>query len=361
MCIFVLLYGISEVAPNIAGYSDYLFVLVPYAVGIVEVTGQALAGYYFFLVFAVVLSFGYILVESHKELIWFKLISIVVLFPVLIYMLAARLRQLKALTSKLSFQAPTRSNSNTFFLLAQIFLAVLFFDYLWYFIVESAGAETHAPAFEESPLWENLFGFLRASVWEEIVSRILLIGFPLLVYKFVQTMADGRLGDTLQDRGKAMRKAGRLLFGGHGDFQPVTVGLIIFSSLMFGFAHALGWDMWKVVQTFVSGLAFGYLFVKCGVHACVTLHFSFNYLGVTLDYLPADVMTQMSVMLIFFLWLAVGMVYFVYYAVKALRFFVVSDDSDMGEPPEIAFTKKGKYLVDIFGLPKARRRRTRVR
>jgi hypothetical protein len=360
MCIVVLMVGIQEVGPHIRDYTDHLFLLTPYAVSFAEITGQALAGYYFFLVFAVILSFGYLLMTSHKELVWFKIISLVVFFPVLIYMLKARMKQLKKMVSKMSLQAPTRGTSNPFFLVAQIFLALIFFDYLYYTLIHSFGTETNAPAFEEDPLWINLFGFLRASVWEEIAARLILIGVPFLIYKFVTVVMDGRTREVISRKRATLKRIGKILLGGHGEFRPFVVGLIVFSSIMFGFAHALGWDMWKVLPTFVSGLGFGYLFVKVGLHAAIMLHFSFNYLGVTLDYLPTDVMSQMSVLLIILLWGAAGFVYFLYYGCKMFRYFLVADDKEMGQPPEFRKSGFGKYLAEIFGLPKAGKRRRRA-
>jgi hypothetical protein len=63
--------------------------------------------------------------------------------------------------------------------------------------------------------------------------------------------------------------------------------LLIFSSLIFGLAHVFyggGWELGKVLPTFVAGLCLGWLYVKWGFHGAVLLHLLFNYFSGSFDY-----------------------------------------------------------------------------
>jgi hypothetical protein len=63
--------------------------------------------------------------------------------------------------------------------------------------------------------------------------------------------------------------------------------LIIFSSLTFSLAHVVyggGWELGKVLPTFVAGLCLSWLYVKWGFHAAVLLHLLFNYFFGTFEY-----------------------------------------------------------------------------
>jgi hypothetical protein len=106
-----------------------------------------------------------------------------------------------------------------------------------------------------------------ASVWEEVVARVMFIGIPLL---FLNPSKKWNL-----DRFK-------ILLGGKGKFGISEVVLILISSSFFGLAH-IGWGPWKVLPTFVTGALFGYLYIKVGLHAAIAMHFLFDYDGFIYD------------------------------------------------------------------------------
>jgi len=301
MMVAVYLYAIPTVGAHWAEIQALPFIIIPYPVALAQLEGYAAAAYWVFLVVAFFLA-----------LVWF-------VWP--------ERKKLKDLVyDTLPFvRSPSRSNKTTFVLVAQMFLAILFFDTIYYFFIEIGGASPSTPAFP-TELWKNLYDFLNASVWEEIAARILLIGAPLLVILLIKSLGDGSFTEKTRDPGKAFRRVLRVLAGGHGEFTPVTVGLIVFSALMFGFAHAPGWDLWKVVPTAVSGLGFGYIYVKKGVHGAILLHFSFDYLGMAEQFLPTNSSTDAALSLIMILWALAGLVYFVYYGAKMIRFFAEPDE-----------------------------------
>ncbi len=148
---------------------------------------------------------------------------------------------------------------------SRVFSAVIFFSIAVYFLFQMLEQPTPTPTLLSSsvPVWIRLISLAEASVWEEFSGRLLLMGLPLAIIRGIQSK---RFFDPRQ------------LLGGSGNFGRSEVGLIIISALSFGMAH-LGWGPWKVVPTFVSGLLFGYLFVKVGLHATVVMHFLIDYLG----------------------------------------------------------------------------------
>ena len=113
---------------------------------------------------------------------------------------------------------------------------------------------------------EALYAYANAAVWEEVITRMVWIGIPMTVL------------------GLLCRKKGALkyLVGGFGMSRAALI-LIVVSSVVFGFGHLSGWGLWKVLPTFISGLAMGYLYVRFGVHASIAFHFIVDYMAVLVD------------------------------------------------------------------------------
>jgi hypothetical protein len=115
------------------------------------------------------------------------------------------------------------------------------------------------------------FMLAEAPFWEEIISRVLLIGVPMTILAILVT---GKL------------RSLRCLLGGF-EMSKVAIIFIVFSGLMFGIAHNGGWGVEKVFPTVIQGIALGYLFVRFGLYASIILHFltdymsSFSWLGST--------------------------------------------------------------------------------
>ncbi len=155
------------------------------------------------------------------------------------------------------------------------------------------------PSFETSDDQYMMFVLASASVWEELITRLLMIGLPLAVFAFAS---------------KKERPA-RYLLGGFGVGKAAMV-LIIMSSAIFGYAHYDGWGMIKILPSFMFGLAAGYLYCKYGLYASVLLHFvndymqSFLWLG-----MGAGSMSILVLML-----LGLGLVTTVILAVKGVPF-----------------------------------------
>src|SRR3989442_15375943 len=89
-------------------------------------------------------------------------------------------------------------------------------------------------------------------------------------------------GGTANGRGAAGRHGGgawRYRIGGavRRDSPKETLvaawAVLIGSSVIFGLAHAPGWGWWKVIPAAVAGLGFGYLFLRHGIAAAISVHF----------------------------------------------------------------------------------------
>ena len=128
---------------------------------------------------------------------------------------------------------------------------------------------------------EALLDFADAAVWEEVISRLVPMGIPMAVIAFASR----------RDR------PWRMLLGGFGISRSVLV-LIAISALMFGFAHSSGWGLTKVAPTFASGLLFGYLYAKVGIHASIAVHFLTDYMAVVAysEIMPAMLIMSLALL-----------------------------------------------------------------
>jgi hypothetical protein len=107
---------------------------------------------------------------------------------------------------------------------------------------------------------EMVFSFTKAAVWEEVAFRLLFIGVPMTIVAFCYRQKDGL----------------RYLFGGTG-VTKLGIALMVISALLFAYAHVDGWGLWKMFPTIVGGLAFGYLYVRFGIHVCIVAHLINDY------------------------------------------------------------------------------------
>ena len=107
---------------------------------------------------------------------------------------------------------------------------------------------------------QAVFSYAEAAVWEEVVSRIIPIGIPMVVVA-------GLCG---------RRDCLRYLLGGFG-MTRVALVLMVVSAVIFGMAHEGSWGAWKILPTVVAGLMMSYLYIRFGVHASIVFHFLMDY------------------------------------------------------------------------------------
>lgn len=262
----------------------------PYVIVIAHIpAGYAAAAYFLFIVAAILLSLFWLFYTEGREA-W----------------------QLLKNRSNI-FLMPPFTTKNSFILIPQLFLALLFLNVVVVVIFTIIGIETPTPDSlgDETPLWQLMYGLANASVWEEIATRVFLIGLPLAFIEIFRRASS---------RGTAY-KPYQYLLGGNMKIGYPELFFIFISSVLFGLAHVGAWDWWKFIPTFFSGLAFGYLFVVKGLHTAILLHFAFDYLS-----MPLELFTHPATDLLFglamFVLIILGLIFFIYFTVQ---FFVLFD------------------------------------
>ncbi|MCL2143683.1 MAG: CPBP family glutamic-type intramembrane protease, partial [Methanomassiliicoccaceae archaeon] len=229
--IYAVFWTMDGISAGMGGYRLGILFLVPSPVLLFYVGGVAAKFYYIFLVTAVIVSFILVLYNSREGL----------------------LRVLRGDTD--------RMDDMPMYGVATLFAMYISMNLILVLLVSSFGYD---PASPEDPAeeWMLWYSLLNASVWEEVICRVLMIGVPLMA-----------AGLALKEKGSWKR-----LFG-HSEMDRFAVVFIIFSAVMFAYGHLSGWDLFKLIPTFVCGLALGYLFVKYGLYASIMLHFLVDYLS----------------------------------------------------------------------------------
>ncbi len=136
------------------------------------------------------------------------------------------------------------------------------------------------------------FVHLTQSFWEgfgeEIMFRLLLFGLPLflirgliyLIQKLVEyssrTKSENVDETSILVRYIRSRQPGNLLFyltGGWGKVDRLTGILMIFSSIAYAYVQPIyGWNLGKMIYTFIVGLICGYAFCKFGIHTAIFIN-----------------------------------------------------------------------------------------
>lgn len=280
--IIITIWGVDLVYPHMDGRIA-LFVITPFIVNLVVLSGGPFFIYYVLLMLAIVASFIWMLKQS-----------------------------LGPLGDEMRVRYPAKGHS-PLYVIATIFMAVLSFNIIYYLFVQGSGVSPTSPSFATRELWQIIYGFAEASVWEEVVSRILLIGLPLL-------LVDALLRSNNPER--KMRKLHQYVLGGGFTIGRKEAFFLVFSAIMFGMAHVFSWDLFKIFPAAVAGLAFGYLFLKIGVYASILLHFAFDFLSVPLEVFPESLPLTFVLGLTLIVWVVLGIPYLVLYASKGVGWLV---------------------------------------
>lgn len=280
--IIMLIMGLVIAYPDIPTSEAIVVFLYPWPNFVygMNISGIVLAIWYVFIVSAIILSVAWLIRSEGSKFI--KIIN----------------------RSVRKIRPPPSKSDNSFIIIAQLFFALLFFQLVVMILLLIMGISLGSATSGEAPeTWEPFFYLANASVAEEIFTRTLYIGLPLLAYdQFIR---------------KRTTKIHRYLIGGGFKIENVTIVLIVFSSVLFGFAHYPGWGLWKVLPASAAGLGFGYLFVKKGIHTAIILHFLFNYMFMILSFLGGNlgilIIVGLLLGLMFLFWFASGLIYFSVY------------------------------------------------
>ncbi len=247
-------------------------------------------------------------------------------------------------------QLPAKLRSRSAFVaLTQAFLAVIFVN-----VVAAIVAQPSEPSvFLQLPPWYYLYVLFNATVYEEIIFRVLIIGLPLLVGSLVS-----RIGDVLKGAVPAGKSRGRYLAGsfryllGGGMSRDTSLVVLLPASLLlianavvFGIAHAPGYGDWKVVPAAIAGLAMGYLFLRHGVAVSILFHFATN-MSVAAITLAGDTSSAGTLLnLLLFVLALPGAGFFAYYIVYGFR--LVQDVRRRASPP----TPARAAVPTVSGVP----------
>ncbi len=288
----LMLLSVDLILPKTLTHQTTIFILIPFGVGIAEITGYTFAIYYLFLVISVMLSFAAIFYTGWKDLISY--IKNVI----------------KGNFKKLDKDGS--ATSSPILRLVTVFTALLFISYVYILMLEFAGRGIETPeGFLERPVWERVFRLTQAAVWEEVVVRIAYIGLPMVIYALA----------------KGKKNFKRYLLGGFGFKERYSVTLVLISSIIFAVAHLPGWnwDPYKAFQVLPGGIFIGYLFVKDGIHSAILIHFIWDFLSVP-DMLMDIPNFNLILSLMIIFWMGVGLYYTYEYITKFIRW--VSEDKE---------------------------------
>ena len=288
--LLLLFIGLGVVIPNLSMGVASIALIYPWPnfIFIINLSGLSLASWYLFIVVAIIISVIWLIKTEGREFYQIFIDSVK------------------------KFHPPPSKSDNSFVIITQFFIALVFFNVLIAIIMVLIGLPQSTPINgDQPPLWEYFFDLANASVAEEIFTRTVYIGLPLLAFDLIVR--------------KRTEKLHRYFVGGGFKIEHITIFLIIMSSLFFGLAHYPGWGLWKVAPTFVAGLAFGYLYVRKGIHTAIILHFLFDYMALILLVFEGDIIVLSIISLILGLimlfWVVSGSIYFSLYIYRIIDFF----------------------------------------
>ncbi len=183
---------------------------------------------------------------------------------------------------------------------AKLFMASISFSVMYFIFLYFVNVEMNTPPFDELSTPELVYTLFSASVFEELISRVLLIGVPLVF-----------LGLALK-----WKQPHKMVLGGGLDITPATMVLITISAFIFALAHAGGWDYWKVPQVLIPGFALGWAFVRYGLHASMLIHFSMNCTDVATEIWPDNLALQAVLGIVMLIWIIAGAYFLLDYSKK---------------------------------------------
>ena len=226
--------SLINVPPHLTAH--FLHIYIPYPVPIIGFGGTALLIYFLLLVSATFVSVLLVIRNELKE-------SLKIFWD--------------ALRNKRIFPFDSR---NSLILIPQLFIICYFFSIVYWELLDICGIY-HILNGEYSI--GHMFKYVNSPVYEEIYFRLILIGIPLFLIDFAR---------------RKNKPIWKYAFGGF-TIDSITLFLLIFSSIFFALAHIFaGVPIYKFLPMVIFGLAFGYLFLKKGIHTSIILHFSINYI-----------------------------------------------------------------------------------
>jgi len=221
---------------------------------------------------------------------YFALLVVVVAGSAVFHAVRDRKEIAAALLAPLEAIGPRLRTKSAWLTIAQVWLAFTAFQVAVIFLMYLSNIEPTSPIdITPENAWVFFFDLLNASVYEELAFRVLLMGVPMavgsLIVRVMEVNRAGGTGRGTTTPGRHILGSLRYLVGGRvsrGATRETLLAswaVLLASAVVFGAAHMPGWGWWKVVPSFIAGLAFGYLFLRHGVTAAILAHFVNDYLS----------------------------------------------------------------------------------
>jgi len=155
---------------------------------------------------------------------------------------------------------------------------------------EAGGVPTGTPPMQGEPFLD-FFEFSYAAVVEEVGFRLIPIGAFLIIYLFITKRKTVTFSlsqkiklffTALLFPDKAKRMAGAKTVNEHGVRSGISLGewgMVLFTSIVFGFAHfnpGVSWEIGKISSATFAGLVLGLSYLLYGIQASIIMHWFFN-------------------------------------------------------------------------------------
>ncbi len=164
-----------------------------------------------------------------------------------------------------------------------LFCANLFFEIVIFGLAEALGSGVDTSWMDEYTDDQMLVLLAYAPVWEELITRVMLIGLPIFLIQLVRTRNIG---------------SAKLILGGFG-MNKIAFILMIVSGIVFGMAHYYAWGMTKAAVTCIGGFVLGYVYIRFGLYAAIVMHFLTDYMSYA--FMGVEVLYSLSVIAILFI------------------------------------------------------------
>jgi len=234
--------------------------------------------------------------------IWYLFLVVVISSCMLIFLY----RGLPAYFNKIS-KEPLSYKTNEIQELAEIYSMLLFLNVIIVLIMHIFAVKTPTIGIEKIPLYSQMLQLLHASVYEEIVTRLVFLGIPVYIWHLLaSTQRDG-------EKLKIWR-----IFGGGYEFGVPELTFTLVSATIFGIAHTPAWGWWKFFPTFIAGIAMAYLYLKYGIHMTILLHFTTDFMTIPM---AMNTKVYMVFGLMFMLLIILGIVFTISYSIRILQHF----------------------------------------
>lgn len=240
VCFAILIVEISCLGINAASifdmvgdYSNSLVLLVPTSYTIAVLSDTTLQAYWVAIVAIIISSCAFVFYKTYRII---------------------KIDDKNPLSERIS--------GDGLFWICTTFVSLLFVQVVYNIVLMAAGTSIDTSWIDEYTDKELMFLLAEAPVWEEIVTRLLYIGLPMMVIISL----------------KCRKFSPKYLLGGFGMSKTALI-LIVIAGIIFGLAHMPGWGFGKVLPAMLGGFVFGYLYARFGLYACIAAHFLNNYLS----------------------------------------------------------------------------------